>query len=172
MLAGAMQIARSSDAEARTDGRVELQYTFDLERDRYLGDHRIDGRPVLPFAVAMELMAEVAVGATPGRAVAGLREIRLLGGVALEHERAATVRIDAVRAGGDEVEVTINPADGSALTIALWWSCALQAREDLTRRAPAPLQHAAVLPRSSRASVARIPFRREGRIDPQACAVV
>ena len=88
-------------------------YTLDLERDRYLGDHRIDGRPVLPFAAAMELMAEAAVAGAPGRTVTGLREIRLLDGVALEHERAARVRIDtATRAGGEEVEVTIAPTDG------------------------------------------------------------
>src|SRR5262249_25321506 len=85
----------------------------DLERDRYLGDHRIDGRPVLPFAAAMELMAEAAVAGARGRTVTGLREIRLLDGVALEHERAARVRIDtATRAGGEEVEVTSAPTAG------------------------------------------------------------
>ena len=60
-------------------GGCEALYTFDLERDRYLDDHRIDGRPVLPFAVAMELMARGrASPAAPGRAFSGLREIRLL----------------------------------------------------------------------------------------------
>ncbi len=58
----------------------------------YLGDHRIDGRPVLPFAVAMELMAELAATAAPGRPVGGLRTIRLLAGLALEHDRPASVQ--------------------------------------------------------------------------------
>ena len=42
-------------------GRTELRARhLELAHDRYLDDHRIDGRPVLPFAVAMELMAEAA----------------------------------------------------------------------------------------------------------------
>ena len=79
LLAGAGETTRSA---RRGGGEPSLQalYTFELARDRYLGDHRIDGRPVLPFAVAMELMAELAATAAPGRQVAGLRTIRLLSG--------------------------------------------------------------------------------------------
>ena len=113
LIDGAIEIdAVSSGAAPGT----HALYTFDLERDRYLGDHRIDGRPVLPFAAAMELMAEAAVAGAPQRTVAGLQEIRLLDGVALEHERPARVRIDAAtRAGGEEVEVTIAPPDGGRM---------------------------------------------------------
>ncbi len=109
LLAGAEEITRGpgSDAGGRS---VQALYTFALARDRYLGDHRIDGRPVLPFAVAMELMAELAATAAPGRQVAGLRTIRLLGGLALEHDRPASVRIDAAAPDEDgEIEVTIRP---------------------------------------------------------------
>jgi NAD(P)-dependent dehydrogenase (short-subunit alcohol dehydrogenase family)/acyl carrier protein len=113
LLAGATEIVRRSDGDGRADGGLQALYTFDVERDRYLGDHRIDGRPVLPFAVAMELMAEAAVAGTPGSAVAGLREIRLLDGVALENGRPATVRIDsAPQAAGEEAQVTIEPMEG------------------------------------------------------------
>ena len=109
LLAGAREFTRGPGADA--GGRsVQALYTFDLARDRYLGDHRIDGRPVLPFAVAMELMAELAAAAAPGHSVAGLRTIRLLSGLALEHDRPASVRIDATPQGdGDEIEVTIKP---------------------------------------------------------------
>ena len=58
--------------------------TLTVTRDRYLDDHRVDGRPVLPFAVAMELMAEVAAATRPGADVAGLRGIRLLHGVVVD----------------------------------------------------------------------------------------
>jgi acyl transferase domain-containing protein/NAD(P)H-dependent flavin oxidoreductase YrpB (nitropropane dioxygenase family)/NAD(P)-dependent dehydrogenase (short-subunit alcohol dehydrogenase family) len=109
LLAGATDVARCPDADGG-EGALRVLYTFDLARDRYLGDHRIDGRPVLPFAVAMELMAELAAGAAPGRPVSGLRTIRLLGGLALEHDRPASVRIDAAPHGdGEEIEVTIKP---------------------------------------------------------------
>jgi NAD(P)-dependent dehydrogenase (short-subunit alcohol dehydrogenase family) len=110
LIEGAIEIDAVSSAAA--PGTHAL-YTLDPERDRYLGDHRIDGRPVLPFAAAMELMAEVAVAGAPRRTLAGLREIRLLDGVALECEGPARVRIDTTtRAGGEEVEVTIAPPDG------------------------------------------------------------
>jgi hypothetical protein len=112
LLAGAAEITGPSDGQARV-GSLQALYTFDLQRDRYLGDHRIDGRPVLPFAVAMELMAEVAVAATPGQTVSDLRQIRLLSGLALEDERPATVRILAAPQGSGEVDVTIGPADGA-----------------------------------------------------------
>jgi acyl transferase domain-containing protein/NAD(P)H-dependent flavin oxidoreductase YrpB (nitropropane dioxygenase family)/NAD(P)-dependent dehydrogenase (short-subunit alcohol dehydrogenase family)/acyl carrier protein len=99
-------------ARAEADGQESegTPYTFDLEHHRYLGDHRIDGRPVLPFAVAMELMAEVAVAGTQ-QVVGGLRQIRLMGGVALDHELPATVLIDAEPAEEGEVQVTIKPRE-------------------------------------------------------------
>jgi acyl transferase domain-containing protein/NAD(P)H-dependent flavin oxidoreductase YrpB (nitropropane dioxygenase family) len=109
LLAGATELAAGADGAARGGGALEARYTFDLRRDLYLGDHRIDGRPVLPFAVAMELMAELAAAASPGQPVAGLREIRLLGGLALEQDRPASVRIDAAAQAGEEREVTIRP---------------------------------------------------------------
>jgi acyl transferase domain-containing protein/NAD(P)H-dependent flavin oxidoreductase YrpB (nitropropane dioxygenase family)/short-subunit dehydrogenase len=113
LLAGTNGLAHGSDGPAHVEDSFEARYTFDLERDRYLDDHRIDGRPVLPFAVAMELMAELAVAAQPGRELAGLREIRLLAGLALEHDRPTSVRLNAARpAGADEIEVTVAGAGG------------------------------------------------------------
>src|SRR5262249_19591886 len=59
LLEGAIEMdaVASGDAPGGAPGMHAL-HTLDLERHRYLGDHRIDGRPVLPFAAAMELMAE------------------------------------------------------------------------------------------------------------------
>ena len=90
---------------------LRARYHLDLERDLYLGDHRIDGRPVLPFAVAMELMAEAGVAASGDR-LAGLREIRLLDGVALEQDRPVTLDVQVSRPGAAGVEVTIGPSGG------------------------------------------------------------
>jgi hypothetical protein len=64
---------------------------------------------VLPFAVAMELMAEAAVAARPGAKVAGLRGIRLLQGVVVDEESGTPLRIEATPAG-DDVEVAIAAA--------------------------------------------------------------
>ncbi len=105
-------IAGLSEIVHAPNGSMRGLYTLDLQRDHYLDDHRIDGRAVLPFAAAMELMAEVAVAAVPGREIAGLRDIRLLDGVGLEDDRPVSVRIDAEpRTDAAEVELTINPVN-------------------------------------------------------------
>ena len=54
-----------------------LTKTIDLVSDPYLDDHRIDGTPVLPVAIAAEYMAEVAtvLGGTPVRALTGVRRL-------------------------------------------------------------------------------------------------
>jgi acyl transferase domain-containing protein/NAD(P)H-dependent flavin oxidoreductase YrpB (nitropropane dioxygenase family)/NAD(P)-dependent dehydrogenase (short-subunit alcohol dehydrogenase family) len=72
----------------QADGRIEVARTLDLDRDLYLRDHRLDGHPILPFAVALELMAEVASAGWPDLQVVGLRDARLLRGVTLDGDQA------------------------------------------------------------------------------------
>jgi acyl transferase domain-containing protein len=106
-------LASGTELSGVTNRGLEALRHFDLDRDRFLNDHRVDGHPVMPFAVAMELMAEVAAAANPGREVAGLRDIRLLHGVTLDDDDGAAVRIAASRAAGaDEMDVTIAAPDG------------------------------------------------------------
>ncbi len=89
-----------NSSATRTDaGAVEVTRTFDLENDLYLDDHRVDGRPVLPFAVAMELVAETAAAGHPTLEVASLRQIRLLRGVTVD-DTGYAVRVAAVPAAG------------------------------------------------------------------------
>ncbi len=113
-------------------GGIELTRALTLARDRYLDDHRVDGRPVLPFAVAMELMAETATLAAPGAAVTALREIRLLNGVWVsEHSDGTTVRLTAdPDHGAREVRVAIEAIDSPRAHY--------RARVDLSPQPPAP----------------------------------
>jgi NAD(P)-dependent dehydrogenase (short-subunit alcohol dehydrogenase family)/acyl carrier protein len=105
-------LASATAARPGGDG-VELLRTLDLRRDPYLDDHRVDGRPVLPFAVAMELMAEAAAASVPERRAAGLRDIRLLQGVTVDDDGETPVRIAAApRRSRREVDVTIGAPDG------------------------------------------------------------
>ena len=56
--------------------------TFELNRNHaYLQDHLIDGTPVLPAAVALEMMAEGGAALWPEWKVVEVREFRLLRGV-------------------------------------------------------------------------------------------
>jgi NAD(P)-dependent dehydrogenase (short-subunit alcohol dehydrogenase family) len=63
---------------------VEATRTFDVAHDRYLLDHCMDTAPVVPMAVALELMAEVAQKGWPDLQVSGVRELQLMRGVVLE----------------------------------------------------------------------------------------
>ncbi|MFQ5737875.1 MAG: SDR family NAD(P)-dependent oxidoreductase [Acidobacteriota bacterium] len=79
---------------ATTADSVEVIQTLDPSQDRILDHHRLDGRPVVPAAEAMELMAEVAQLGWPDLAIVRLRDIRVQRGLILT-DGAKTVRIGA-----------------------------------------------------------------------------
>lgn len=73
-----------SDEEApvaQSEDDYEIQRVLDLHRDLYLADHRLDGRPVLPVAMALEFMAEAAVACWPALDVVAVHSLRLMQGV-------------------------------------------------------------------------------------------
>jgi NAD(P)-dependent dehydrogenase (short-subunit alcohol dehydrogenase family) len=74
---------------------TEVVRTLDVTRDHFLLDHCIDGAAVMPFALAMELMAAAATTGVGNVGLAELRDIRLNKGIVLA-EGAATLRIAAV----------------------------------------------------------------------------
>jgi acyl transferase domain-containing protein/NAD(P)H-dependent flavin oxidoreductase YrpB (nitropropane dioxygenase family)/NADP-dependent 3-hydroxy acid dehydrogenase YdfG len=69
---------------AAPGGAVQIVRRLDPARDLYLGDHRLDGKPVFPAACAMELMAEVAARGWPDQEVVALEEFRVVKGIVLE----------------------------------------------------------------------------------------
>ncbi len=81
------------------DHGVEVVLTLDPERDRYLQDHRIDGKAVFPFAVAMELMSEVVQQGWPELVVTGIQSARRFQGIVLDGE-------------GQEIRVVARPQCG------------------------------------------------------------
>jgi hypothetical protein len=65
-------------------GGLVLDRRLDPAHDRYLADHLLDGRPVFPAAMALELMAEAAALVRPDLDVAEVRDLRVLGGIVLD----------------------------------------------------------------------------------------
>lgn len=96
--------------QPRQPGRADLTRAFDLSNDPCLDDHRIDGRPVVPFAYALELICEVAGELLAGAVVIGVEQLRLTTGIALADDRA-TVRVVAERHGDHDVDVTISSTE-------------------------------------------------------------
>ena len=78
------QVQRPAD-DAHPDGDGGARHhRISVERDGYLADHRLDGRPVLPLAMAAEIVAEAAQLTRPGLDVVELRRFVLLQGVVAE----------------------------------------------------------------------------------------
>ncbi len=66
-------------------GAVRVLRQLDLAHDLYLNDHRLDGKPVFPFAMAMELVSEVAQHGWPDLKVGSLRGLQVLRGIVLSN---------------------------------------------------------------------------------------
>jgi len=81
----------------------------DLVSDPYLDQHRIDGRPVMPLACALEYAAEAAAEFQPGRLVVGFSDFRMQMGIILTGEELP-LRI-RLSAGDDD-------SDGRRIVIA------------------------------------------------------
>jgi acyl transferase domain-containing protein/NAD(P)H-dependent flavin oxidoreductase YrpB (nitropropane dioxygenase family)/NAD(P)-dependent dehydrogenase (short-subunit alcohol dehydrogenase family) len=75
-------------------GDVEATCVLDPEVHSYLLHHQLDSRPVLPAAVALEIMTEVAQYAWPELEVSGVRDFRVLSGVVLK-DGSMPIRISA-----------------------------------------------------------------------------
>ena len=80
----------------RNDGHsAEAIVTLDPINDPYLRDHKLDGKPVFPFAAAMELMAELAQSGWPGLVVTEISSLRRFRGIILD-QGPEKVRVRAI----------------------------------------------------------------------------
>jgi acyl transferase domain-containing protein/NAD(P)H-dependent flavin oxidoreductase YrpB (nitropropane dioxygenase family)/NAD(P)-dependent dehydrogenase (short-subunit alcohol dehydrogenase family) len=104
----------------RGDDVVQMVRTLDLSHDVYLRDHQLDGKPVLPLAMAMELMVEVGQQGWPDLEVVGLRDLQVFKGVILEDGPKNVRLVARARAGsssgrpGVNVNVEITDSEGMA----------------------------------------------------------
>jgi len=97
----------------QADGSVVFEYTIDPALDLYLLDHRLDGKPVMPAAMSLELLAEAVSTAYPDRAVVAVRDLKVLSGIVIENgPRAirATVGPVTVKDGRTLASVRVDTA--------------------------------------------------------------
>ncbi len=88
----------------------DFSYTFELDpaKHAFLDDHRIEGEPVLPAAVAMEIMAQAAMAAAPGYRFAGYKDFRLFKGIVLKGDALLDLNVTSRRIdvpGGPSAEL-------------------------------------------------------------------
>jgi NAD(P)-dependent dehydrogenase (short-subunit alcohol dehydrogenase family) len=99
-------------------GSVEIERYLDVSHDLYLQDHRLDGKPVLPMAMAQELMAEAVSLGWPELKITAVKDMNVLQGIVIE-DGPKPVRVVAVPksepgSGPFDIEVSILAAEGKA----------------------------------------------------------
>lgn len=84
-----------SAPQLQPNGTVTLEHTFSLATDPYLQDHRLDGKPVLPAAGALEWFGEFVQSAWPEWQVSEVCQLRVLRGLVLDTEAGKKVLFKA-----------------------------------------------------------------------------
>jgi len=86
------------------DGDVVRGYReMSLRSDPWVRDHSIDGTPVLPGVIGLELMAAVAGMVRPGAPFVGAREVKFEAPVKIHGEQNVLLVVEAEPAGPSEV---------------------------------------------------------------------
>jgi hypothetical protein len=80
---------------SRTNGSLELVLKTSSDTHAYLLDHQLDGTPVMPMAMVLELAAEVAASAWPDMHVTAVRNVQVLHGITYDNGRARALRVQA-----------------------------------------------------------------------------
>lgn len=104
-------LLRTGDARwTRDGGELRVIRRLDPAIDRYLLDHQLDGKPVMPMAMALELFTEVAAELIPEWTVASVADLRVLRGLSLDNgpmELEVSARSRAIRGEGADVDLTL-----------------------------------------------------------------
>ena len=74
------------------DGSIEVIRVLDPKSDLYLLDHQLDGKPVMPMAMGLELLAEIAASSSPDLQLTAIRDLRVLSGIQID-QGSQTLRI-------------------------------------------------------------------------------
>jgi len=96
------------------NGFCQARLRLDGERHLYLRDHLLDGRPVLPAAMALEILAEFVEQQT-GMVIAGADDFRVLRGVIVGNGGCeVTVRMNHKPDEGEPAKITAEILDRAA----------------------------------------------------------
>ncbi|MDP3295911.1 MAG: SDR family NAD(P)-dependent oxidoreductase, partial [Nevskia sp.] len=95
-------------------GAVVFEQTISLHSDPYLGDHRLDAKPVMPAATALEYMAQFAAAGWPEWQVAEIRDLRAFSGIVLDGDSSEKTLLLKARSS------THSDAGSQAVTVELF----------------------------------------------------
>jgi len=124
-------------------GALQYQRNISLARERFLDDHRLDGVPVMPAAVATEWMAEVAAAGWPDWQLCEMVDVEVLSGISFPDDEPRELTVVArasSHSGPDEQWVSLDIRSGQSRR-ALYRGRArlVRAADDAPPEAPAAL---------------------------------
>ena len=89
-------------------GQVEFTVALNRQQDLYLNDHTFDGIPVMPMAMAAELMAEAAAAAYPGWTLSSIHSLDIPAGIVFDTaSKDLTVVLDEEARTSDLIKVRL-----------------------------------------------------------------
>jgi acyl transferase domain-containing protein/NAD(P)H-dependent flavin oxidoreductase YrpB (nitropropane dioxygenase family)/NADP-dependent 3-hydroxy acid dehydrogenase YdfG/acyl carrier protein len=83
-----------------TDGKLEAHLETSPAQHVFLLDHQLDGKPVMPMVVALEILAETAASARPEAQLTAVRNLRNLTGIQYHNGDGRSLRIEGETKGG------------------------------------------------------------------------
>ncbi len=95
-------------------GAVVLEQVISLVSDPYLGDHRLDTKPVMPAATALEYIAQFAAAGWPEWQVVEIRDLRAFSGIVLDGDGSEKTLLLKARSS------THSDAGSQAVTVELF----------------------------------------------------
>ena len=106
---------RPGNPETENHRGLSTIFISELNLDHYpiLDHHRLDGKPVVPFALMAEWFSHGALHNNPGLQLAGLDDMRLLKGIVLaDRQRPIRVLASTARSNGAGITVDLELRDG------------------------------------------------------------
>jgi acyl transferase domain-containing protein len=92
-----------SKCRVQDDGQSVAEVVFDPRKDRFLLDHRLRSRPLLPGVIAAEAFAQAAIRASSQRQVVAIHDLRYLEGLRFLDDEIKTAKV-YVRLDGDRAQ--------------------------------------------------------------------
>jgi acyl transferase domain-containing protein/NAD(P)H-dependent flavin oxidoreductase YrpB (nitropropane dioxygenase family) len=85
---------------SHADGKLEASLETHPARHMFLQDHRIDGRPVLPMVLAIEIFSEIAATVKPDTPLTAIRNLRVLQGISYSDEAGRELHVEGAMRNG------------------------------------------------------------------------
>jgi acyl transferase domain-containing protein/NAD(P)H-dependent flavin oxidoreductase YrpB (nitropropane dioxygenase family) len=89
-----------SSVQAGADGKVEASIETSPAQHVFLLDHQLDGKPVMPMVVALEILAETAAIARPDSPLTAIRNLRNLNGIQYNPGEGRSLRVEGETRNG------------------------------------------------------------------------